>query len=86
MDKHPELCTARRIILQNARDKNPPLFFRVDGYQIVDKETLAEKGYPIRKKTAATQHYLLYHLSPCGDPIPDTRDIHPLAIVGGKPC
>lgn len=65
-DSELENCQPLRAvsILVLARKNDPKLFFKVNGYEIVDKHKLSELGYPVGKRHPASQKYILYKLTP----------------------
>ena len=58
------LRSVRRLVLTRKGDAK--LFFKVNGYEIVDKSHLSSLGYKTGKRHPASQKYILYKLAPLG--------------------
>lgn len=72
-----------RLILKHRNDA--PLFFVVNGYDVVDKETLAKLGYKVGKSHPACQKYILYKLTPLKSALEfDEKSVVPIVGKGIK--
>lgn len=72
-----------RLILKHRNDA--PLFFAVNGYDVVDKKTLAKLGYTVGKSHPACQKYILYKLKPLKSALEfDEKNIVPIIGKGIK--
>lgn len=66
---HPELREVKRILVTYR--KKPLGYYRVTATEVVDREWLATKDYPVQSSHhKARTKYLLFFLSPCDEPIP----------------
>ena len=58
------LRSVSRLVLTRKGDSK--LFFKVNGYEIVDKRKLSALGYQTGKRHPVSQKYILYKLAPLG--------------------
>ena len=82
MDKLPLLQKATHLIIQHR--KTDVGYFKITGMEIVDRNGLQEKGYPVKSsKHRADTKYVLYALSQMKKPVP-TFSPQECEVVLGK--